>query len=405
MIMGRFSRYSIGAIAIVFAAQSAQAQNTTPKAPDKPQEKTDDAARILFDAGAKAYATGLFADAVIAFREAHALAPDRPTVLFSLAQAERRQYTVKQDPALLEAAIAHFRKYLEIVSEGGRRADVVIALGELEALRAGTETPAKKAARVFITTETPAASIFIDGKKRDQIPVIEEAPPGKHEIKIEAPGFITETREIIAVEGTIFPLEINLKEKPSFLVIKAPKGATLSVDGLVYGEAPLAAPLEVSSGTHQVLVTQRGYLPHEEKIAIERAWTSSLNVQLNPTNQRRASYFMFGTSVTAVALGAGLLIASIAKNTEAEEILKKTESGNISRDLLVSYRSALGTRDDLILATVLTDVAAVSLGVAAGFTYLFDSSSRLPNNSTRNDARISITPLVGGGFVSIGLGF
>lgn len=405
MIMGRFSRYSIAAIAIVFAAHSAWAQDTTPKAPDKPQEKTDDAARILFDAGAKAYAAGLFADAVIAFREAHALAPDRPTVLFSLAQAERRQYTVKQDPVMLEAAIGHFRKYLEIVPEGGRRADVVIALGELEALRAGTETPAKKGARVFITTETPAASIFIDGKKRDQIPVIEEAPPGKHEIKIEAPGFITETREIIAVEGTIFPLEINLKEKPSFLVIKAPKGATLSVDGLVYGEAPLGAPLEVPSGTHQVLVTQRGYFPYEEKIAIERAWTSSLNVQLNPTNQRRASYFMFGTSMTGFALGAGLLIASIAKDSEAAEIYKMTESSNISRGLLISYRSALGTRDDLILATVFTDIAAVGLGVAAGFTYLFDSSSRMPNKSTRNDARISVTPLVGGGFVSIGLGF
>lgn len=405
MTMGRFSRHSIGALAILLATHSARAEDTAPKALDKPQDKTDDAARILFDAGAKAYASGLFADAVIAFREAHALAPDRPTVLFSLAQAERRQYTVKQDPALLEAAIAHFRKYLEVVSEGGRRADVVVALGELEALRAGTEAPAKKAARVFITTETPAASIFIDGGKRDQIPVIEEAAPGRHEIKIEAPGFITETREIIAVEGTIFPLEINLKEKPSFLALKAPKGATISVDGRVYGDAPLLSPLELSSGTHQILVTQRGYVPHEERISIERAWTSSLNVQLNSTTQRRLSYFLFGASLTGFGVGAGLVLASIAKDAEAAEIYKKTESGNISRETLNTYRTALDRRNTYILGTALADFAAVSLGVTAGITYLFDSSSRLPNNSTRNDARISVTPLVGGGFVSVGLGF
>lgn len=405
MTMRCAAKYSIWALSIVVAANSAQAQDKAPKAPEKPVEKTDDAARILFDAGAKAYAAGLFSDAVIAFREAHALAPDRPTVLFSLAQAERRQYTVKQEPAMLEAAIGHFRKYLEIVTEGGRRADVVIALGELEALRAGTESPVKKAARVFITTETPAAVISIDGKKRDQVPVIEEAPPGKHEVKIEAPGFISETREIVAVEGTIFPLEINLKEKPSFLAVKAPKGATISVDGRVYGDAPLSAPLEIASGTHLILVTQRGYLPHEEKISIERAWTSGLNIQLNPTNQRRASYFMFGSSMAGFGLGAGLLIASIAKDNEAAQIYKQTESGNLTRDMLNKYRSALGTRNDLILATVLADFAAVSLGVAAGFTYLFDSSSRLPTNTRRNDARISVTPLVGGGFVSVGLGF
>lgn len=398
MNMRSLARFSIFALGIVMSVNSARAQ-------DKPPEKTDDAARILFDAGAKAYAAGLFSDAVIAFREAYALAPDRPTVLFSLAQAERRQYTVKQDPALLEAAIAHFRKYLEIVSEGGRRADVVIALGELEALRAGSEAPIKKAARIFITTETPAASISIDGKKRDQVPVIEEASPGKHEVKIEAPGFISETREIVAVEGTIFPLEINLKEKPSFIAINAPKGATVSIDGRVYGEAPLTSPLELGSGAHQILVTQRGYLPYEEKISIQRSWTSSLNVQLKMTTQRRASYFLFGASMVGFGLGAGLLVATIIKDKEADDIHRKTKTANLRREELEQYSRALTMRDQLSGATIIAESAAVGLGVASGFTYLVDSSSQAPNKSTRTEARMSVTPLPGGGFVSVGFGF
>jgi len=405
MSMRSLASFSILALGLVISVNSARAQDKAPTNSDKLQEKTDDAARILFDAGAKAYAAGLFSDAVIAFREAHALAPDRPTVLFSLAQAERRQYTVKQDPAMLEAAIGHFRKYLEIVSEGGRRADVVIALGELEALRAGSEAPIKKAARVFITTETPAAAIFIDGKKRDQVPVIEEATPGKHEVKIEAPGFISETREILAVEGTIFPLEINLKEKPSFLALNAPKGASVSVDGRVYGEAPLSGPLELTSGAHQVLVTQRGYVPHEEKISIERSWTSSLNVKLDLTTQRRASYFMFGASMVGFGLGTSLLLATIVKDKEAADIYAKTEGGNITRDMLIRYTGALTTRNDLAVATILADITAVGLGVASGFAYVVDSSSQSPNKPIRTEARMSVMPLSGGGFVSVGLGF
>lgn len=368
-------------------------------------EKTDDAARILFDVGAKAYASGLYADAVTAFREAHALAPDRPTVLFSLAQAERRQYTVKQDPAMLDAAISHFRKYLDLIAEGGRRADAVVALGELEALRAGTESPIAKAARIFITSETPGAVIFVDGQKRNQVPVIEEAGPGKHEIKIEAPGFITETREIVAVQGTIFPLEINLREKPSILALKAPAGASITVDSRAYGEAPLRRPLELSSGAHEVVVTQRGFLPYSAHISINRAGTRDMTVALRSTTQRRASYILFGTSMAGLGVGAIIAIASIAKDAEAAKLYDKAKKENIDRDELERYTSALDDRNNFAGSSAGLLLLSLGLGVAAGATYWFDSSSRLPSAPRRSEARISVTPLAGGGFVSLGSAF
>jgi tetratricopeptide (TPR) repeat protein len=395
--MRHFPRWlSIATLSISVAANPLYAQEP---------EKTDDAAHILFDAGAKAYAAGLYSDAVSAFREAYKLAPDRPTVLFSLAQAERRQYTVKQDPAMLETAIAHFRRYIELVAEGGRRGDAVVALGELEALRAGTEAPTEKAARIFITTETSTAVIFVDGKKFNQVPVIEEVGPGKHEIRIEAPGFVTETREIVAVAGTIFPLEINLQEKPSFLQIKAPTGASITVDGRVYGDAPLQSPLELASGSHRLVVMRRGYVPYDERISIERAWTTSLNVALKSTNQRRLSYFLFGTSMAGFGIGTALTITAIVKDTEAAEIYAKAQKGNIDRDMLMRYSSALDSRNLLAGASVGTILFAVGVGVTTGVTYWFDSSSHVPAGSGRQEARISVTPLAGGGFVSVGSAF
>lgn len=405
--MRRFAWWvSIAAWVILAGGNSAQAQGKAPSKDDKEQQKSDEAARVLFDAGARAYAAGLYADAVTAFREAHALSPDRPTVLFSMAQAERRQYAVTQEPEMLAAAIAHFRKYLEVVPEGGRRGDVVVALGELEASRGNSSETAKKPARIFITTETPAAVIYIDGVKRNQVPVIEEAAPGNHEIKIEAPGFVTESREIVAVEGAIFPLEVNLEEKPSFLALKAPTGASITVDGRVYGDAPLQSPLELTSGSHRLVVTQRGHIPYDQRISIERAWTSSLNVALESTTQRRVSYVFLGTALVGFGASAALIAATFVKDAEAFHIYEKAKDENINGAMLSQYIEARDVRNVLAGAAIGTTLFAVGVGVAAGATYWFDSSStRLPGGPMRSDARISVTPTLGGAYVSVGARF
>src|SRR5262249_10580393 len=97
-------------------------------------------AKTYYDAGVRAYAAAQYAVAIEAFTEAYRLAP-RESVLFSLAQAERRQYTVDRNQKHLRDAIAHFRQYLDAVPEGGRRADSVEALGELEAIASRLSPP------------------------------------------------------------------------------------------------------------------------------------------------------------------------------------------------------------------------------------------------------------------------
>ena len=67
-------------------------------------------AKEYFRAGAQAYAVGQYQVALQAFEQAYALAP-RPAVLFSMAQAERRQYFVDQKTEHLEKAIRMFREY------------------------------------------------------------------------------------------------------------------------------------------------------------------------------------------------------------------------------------------------------------------------------------------------------
>ena len=88
-------------------------------------------AKMFFTAGATAYSKGDFRAAIQAFEEAHKLAP-RPAILFSMAQAYKRQYFVDRRPEDLRRAVDLYKQYVADVQQGGRRGDAVQALSELE---------------------------------------------------------------------------------------------------------------------------------------------------------------------------------------------------------------------------------------------------------------------------------
>ena len=83
---------------------------------------TDDVerARTFFNAGAQAYASARYAEAVRSFEQAYELAP-RPQLLFSLAQAERKEFFASNDGGYVRRAVQHYKAYLEQVPSGGRR--------------------------------------------------------------------------------------------------------------------------------------------------------------------------------------------------------------------------------------------------------------------------------------------
>ncbi|MDI3282537.1 PEGA domain-containing protein [Polyangium sp. 15x6] len=366
-------------------------------------------ARILFTAGAQAYEAGRYADAVDAFRAAHALTPQRPTVLFSLAQAERRHFTVARDPAVLQAAITHFRGYLELVPEGGRRADVVAALGELESIAASLEQKNIEAsaskARLLITTQTPGAVITIDGTERTTVPVIEAIAPGKHAVVVSAPGFVGETREIVAVEGAILPVEINLRERPSFLAVTAPRGASIQVDGRSQGEAPLVSPIELPSGAHVVTVAQRGHEPRTLRVMIERGGTNRLDVSLATTRQRRVSYGLVAGAGVAFVSGFALAVSAALQEDAAERLLSRTEQGHIDLGTLEAYESARTSRDVLRTGAIGSFAMSTVFGVAAIATYWFDNPTPPPAGSgetARVERFARVVPMPGGAWIGVG---
>src|SRR5438045_1261990 len=100
--------------------------------------------RALFNVGAAAYGAGRYLDAIQAFEEAYRVEP-RPGILFSMAQAHKKQFAVDQKPDHVRAAVKAYREYLAKVTDGGHRADAAEALAQLDSIeqRLGANAPAQ----------------------------------------------------------------------------------------------------------------------------------------------------------------------------------------------------------------------------------------------------------------------
>ncbi|MFT3767292.1 MAG: PEGA domain-containing protein [Minicystis sp.] len=379
----RRARAAVAALLIALAPATAGAQADVEQA------------RIYYDAGAQAYNAGRYDAAVEALAAAYALAP-RPQVLFSLAQAERRQFTAGRDPRLLRDAVAHFRRYLAEVPVGGRRADAVEAIAELEAAGARLDPQAaavgarQKATRLMITAPTKGAQVTLDGVAHAEVPVLETVTPGPHKVRVSAPGYFDEDREVTALDGELVPVEITLRERPSFLAVAAPAGSTVTVDGRSYGEAPFAGALELAPGAHLVAVTRRGHEPHVATLDVQRGETATLRVTLRRTPQRRVAYVVLGAGAAALA-GSGVLAAgTLHQEGVAKGILDQAHRANLTAARLDDYNGALATRDRLRTASLASLGIAGALVVTGLGLYLFD------------DPRPSVAPLLRGAELRLG---
>jgi hypothetical protein len=152
-------------------------------------------------------------------------------------------------------------------------------------------------------------------------------------------------------------------------------------------------------------VMQRGYISYESQVSVPRDATSSASVSLKPTVQRRVSYVLVGATLAGLGVGAGLVVGAIVKDREASDLFALTKKGHISSTTLDQYMSAREMRGVLTGTSVGVMLLAAGVGAAAAFTYSFDSSSRSTGGPAPKEARLSATPLPGGGIVSVGVGF
>ena len=331
-------------------------------------------AKESFRAGAVAYGAGDYLAAIQALDAAYASTP-LPAIAFSLAQAERRQYFVAHQRSHLDRAVTLFRRYLDEVPTGGRRADALEALSQLEPLAAlqdrpsaapaGEEAAAVRPTRLMITADAPGARLSLDGAPPGGSPLIKEVEPGRHRVAVTAAGFYPEEHEVTAVTAELIPLSVALRELPSTVVVTAPATAELYLDGAFAGRGDLT--LRLPGGVHGLAAGAGGQRVWSASLQLGRGAIRTVPVTLEPTRQRRASRMLFaGAAVTAAAGGVLVILAARAQG-RAEDFLTRQARGNVSAADRDGYDRDRATRDQDRIAAAVTLGAAVGLAITALF--------------------------------------
>jgi hypothetical protein len=358
-------------------------------------------AKKYFESGKQAYTAGQYRVAAAAFEEAFRLVP-RPAILFSAAQAYRRQYFVDRKPRDLKRAVELFKLYVEKVPKGGRRNHAVEHLSNLEPLweRIKATLPKDDAStaaptQLLVSSSTPGAKAMIDGKRSAKIPVTWDVKPGQHSVQVQAPGYFSRTVKEPAVEGRLIVVRVELQPKPAVFKVKAPSGSTIAINGRTYGTAPLPRDIRVPAGSHYITVSQRGHKPFARELELKRGQVADLDVKLRKTRQRKAAYWVGGTAVVLLTGGVVAALFAGAEQKTARDIRANFTDGgttNITEEQRIEYNDAVDARNRWRTATYgLFSVGAALAGTAALLWFVDNPAPRAPVEQRKT----KVTPSVG----------
>ncbi len=330
-------------------------------------------ARDLFNAGVAAYEDGKFLHAAQAFIESHKLL-GKPQLLFSTAQAFRRQFDADGTQQHLGLAIKYYKAYLDAVPEGGRRVDAARALGELRPLLQDGESAGEMSfpTRVSVTTSVKGAVASIDGGPWVAVPFNSDIAPGPHKVVLRAAGYHEASRDFLAEKGRVAPIDVPLRGVTPRLVIEGADGAEISVDGRSLGEAPFSDAVEVEPGTYFVSVTKNGHKPYAAELELGYGATTQVVIDMPATEQRRVAWGVLATG------GAGLVAAGVlaglafVEQANARDIGDAQTAGSITPEERIAHNDAIEARDDLRLAAVVAAGAGATVTLTGLFLYLFD---------------------------------
>ena len=385
-------------------------------------------AKESFQAGATAYAAGDYLAAIQALDAAYELTP-LPAIAFSLAQAERRQYFVAHDPKDLERAITLYRRYAAEMPSGGRRAEALDTLSQLEPLAAvlaskaadlspPTQPAVARPTRLMITSNAPGARVTLDDGAPVGSPLIREVAPGRHRVTVNAAGFVAGNREVTAVAGELIPVELSLRERTSSLSVAFPSGAEVYVDGVFVSHGGDKLDLELPSGTHRLTVADKGRRVWSRTVELERGQAQRIDVTLESTSKRKISLGLLVASGVAVAAGVGLGALALGAQSHAQEFLDRQARGNVGSGDLRSYQNAVSNRNSERTAAAISFGWAIGLGAAGLVLRELDNpdaetifgAGRSPNTARRETPptsglrRLSFAPEVVPGHLGVAVG-
>jgi tRNA A-37 threonylcarbamoyl transferase component Bud32 len=147
-----------------------------------------------------------------------------------------------------------------------------------------TETVAETAKKGWLSvTAEPAAEVYIDGVYTGDTPLPRlEIRSGQHSLECRTPRHDTYRETVTIKAGELSSRNIVLQKLAGRLSLSTIEGAEVLLDGALIGITPLAGPVELEAGQHQITVKKAGYHVWNNTVSIDAKQLLPLKITLSP---------------------------------------------------------------------------------------------------------------------------
>lgn len=162
------------------------------------------------------------------------------------------------------------------------------------------------------------------------------------------------------------------------LCVVAPEGASLTLDDVAIGEAPLPAAVEVEPGAHALVVTQGGHRGQHVALMLPSGSLTLTKLALEPTPQRRAAWALLGLGAGGVAGGATLGVLAVVAQRGAQAVLDRASAEDLTAQDQADYAALSSQEEDRRLGSAIAGGVGLGVAVVGGFLFAFDDGTLPP---------------------------
>lgn len=267
----------------------------------------DDRASGLRSAGNQAMLEMRYVDALAAYRESAALAPEYTGIWYSIARAHQ--------------LLGEFAEALTSLERFEREAapETKAKVGQLDRLFAELRA---RVGTLQLTCNVQGARVLL----RNKVIGVTPLPPTRIEagaapLELELDGFFPARREIVVPAGGRLSLELELRTRSSsalLVVSTTPGGARISIDGKHEGTSSPRVELALPAGTHRVIAEREGFDSASVPFVVKPGETRNLQLELEravPVTSR----WWFWTSIGVVVAGGAALTVAMLTERKADQ--------------------------------------------------------------------------------------
>ncbi len=263
------SRFAVGLAGLVaLACLPPRVASATPPRPGPLAQTLHGDAKRDYDGGKLLASDGDYGGALLKFQSAYDASHD-PRLLWNVAFCEKQLRHYARVLVLLRRYEAEGSSLLTVKDRADAR-DLAAALEPF------TTT-------LTIRVDQDGAQVFVDDERVGVSPLGSSVRVdiGTHHLRATKPGYLDADATVPVGGGTDLPLQLHLERDvhEGRIVVHAPAGATITLDGAAIGTG--SADRMLPSGGHQLDVRATGMRPFKTEVVVADRETRSLDIMLD----------------------------------------------------------------------------------------------------------------------------